>query len=173
MQRIFKLFLDICLLRAGPQDVPAAPSLFLLTLLAYLGVGLATAWPGNGPLRAFAATVLDALVLAGVLRLALRLYGKPARFQQTFTAMLGCGTLFGVIGWPLLMALGPQLASGSGVQMGLPVLALFVLMLWNITVNGHILRHAFERGMALGVLWSLLYLYVSWNVSAVALKLFA
>ena len=40
MRALFNLFLDICLFRRGPQDVPASPLLFGLAMLVYLIVGV-------------------------------------------------------------------------------------------------------------------------------------
>ena len=46
MLRLITIWLDICLLRAGPQDVPASRVLLWLTLIAYLLVSFLLSQPG-------------------------------------------------------------------------------------------------------------------------------
>ncbi len=95
MQSLIKCLIDICLLRAAPQDLPASPRLMWLCLGAYLLSNLALSSFDAGLGRGMLMAVADSAVLAAFLRLALRWRGHAARFVQTFTALAN-GVLLGL-----------------------------------------------------------------------------
>ncbi|HEY5790811.1 MAG TPA: hypothetical protein VIX81_09310 [Gammaproteobacteria bacterium] len=157
---LIRLFFDLCLLRAKPQQVPASEVVFALALLAYLGVGVLVLAPGEGLPRALGQALLDTALLLALLRLALQWRRHPARFQQAATALTGTGALLGLLLLPVL-ALG-----GGGEEAGqqaavLAFLLWTALFAWSLTVTGHILRHALELPLAGGVLCAVLYFAVS------------
>ncbi len=153
---LIRLFIDICLLRAAPQDVPAAPVLLWLSLGAYLATGLLALAPGEGAVRAGSMVAVDAGTLLVLLAVSLQLRGHPARFGQAATALLGTGTLFGVLLLPVL-ALGGTGETAAGLTFPL-WLGLF---LWGLVVTAHILRHALDLPIAGGTLVAVLYFAVS------------
>ena len=85
---------------------------------------------------------------------------KPGRYQQTLTALAGGGTILALIAWPLLLW---QQQSGSSVAS----LLLWVFFFWNLGVFGHIIRHALSTHFAVGVLLALLYMFISYKISAI------
>lgn len=153
---LIRLFIDICLLRAAPQDVPAAPVLLWLTLVAYLATGLLALAPGEGLVRAGSMVAVDTLTLLALLAASLHVRRHPGRFGQTATALLGTGTVFGVLLLPVLV-LGGTGESAAGLAFPL-WLGLF---LWGLVVTAHILRHALDLPIAGGTLVAVLYFAVS------------
>ncbi|MGA7799338.1 MAG: hypothetical protein WCC36_00870 [Gammaproteobacteria bacterium] len=158
MKRFFGIWIDLCLLRAGPQDLPASEVLLALALLAYLAVNVALSllsWPLR---QALAVSLTDLLVLSLFAWAALQWRGKPARFRQTLTALAGTGTVLGLLALPTVAALMAAHRAGGGS--GLLGLAWLALLVWSLVVLGHILRHAlalsFATGIALGVLYTVL-----------------
>ncbi len=149
MYRLLKFFIDLCLLRAAPQDLPAATVLMALSAGAYLLTGVVVSMTSFDPAGAVVSNLLDLFALAMLVRIALAVRGKPQRFVQTYTALTGSGVMLGLLGWPLAYGLfaGPETAPK-------PVLALLflVLILWNLAVIGHILRHALSVAYVWGVL---------------------
>jgi len=156
---IINFFIDLALLRRAPQDLPASAALLLLVLAAGLVAGLLLALTagvglGSGLLQ----SLLDLGLMLGALSLALRLLGRPQRFLQTATALLGVDTLI------TLMALLPVgLARPVDSESGLLALAglLFMLLVaWSVLATGHILRHAFGltllQGAAIAIGFDLL-----------------
>jgi hypothetical protein len=132
---MLKTFFDILRLRAGPEDLPTSPRLlwscFALLLLLQGGLG---SWLMSEERNVFGQALLSGLISLGWLALLLRLFGKPERFTQTATAMLGVACVFAPIGLPVQPMTPSPLA-----------LFAFVISLYLTYVNGRILRAALER----------------------------
>jgi hypothetical protein len=148
VSRLLKFFIELCLLRAAPQDLPAAAVLMALCAGGYLTVGVLVSMTSFDPAGAVMSNLLDLFALAMLVRIGLAVRGKPQRFVQTYTALTGSGVILGLLGWPLAYGLfGSETAPK-------PLLALLFLglILWNLAVIGHILRHALSVAFAWGVL---------------------
>jgi hypothetical protein len=140
------LYLDIALLRRGPEDVPASGALlaatfaanFVVSFLSYLlmsASGLQTA----GQLLAS-----DAFMLA-CYRGALVAAGRPERFAQTATALLGYQTLLApliIAGSSLVLRHATQPPEQIPFAIAALGLLMFLLFAWTLAVNGRILRAA-------------------------------
>ncbi|HRX61418.1 MAG TPA: hypothetical protein P5260_09435 [Candidatus Competibacter sp.] len=162
MLALFNLFLDICLLRKGPQDVPASMALTKLCLLAYgLSSLLVLLTEVPAPV-ALLQVLLDMVLLGGLLYLGLILHRHPKRFEQTLTALTGTGSLMGLLALPLAIWIDHQQPGGD---IALPSTLMFVLMVWSIAVIAHILRHAFDISIWLGVVYSLSYTFLYWTLA--------
>ncbi|MDO9371162.1 MAG: hypothetical protein Q7U07_01000 [Gammaproteobacteria bacterium] len=153
MLNLLRIFVNLCLLRAKPQDLPAAPALTAAALVAYIAVGLGLSLPDLGFGRALLWAVLDTLVIVLLTHGALLLRHFPERLQQTLTALLGSGALLGLVAWPII---GTQ---NSIVQL--------VLLLWNLAVVAHILRHALSVPLGLSIIVSFGYFLVELTVGMV------
>ena len=149
MSRLLKFFIELCLLRTAPQNLPAATVLMAICTGAYLAVGVLVSLTSFDPAGAVLSNLLDLFALAMLTRITLAVRGKPQRFVQTYTALTGSGVILGLVGWPLAYGLfaGPESTPK-------PMLALLflALILWNLAVIGHILRHALSVAFAWGVL---------------------
>ncbi|WJW75234.1 hypothetical protein QVG61_12195 [Thiohalobacter sp. IOR34] len=159
MTALFQTLLQICLLRAGPQRLPASGLLLGAGLLAYLLLDLISGLAYLSLSRSLGAAVLDSLILAAFVQLCLRLVGHPERFLQTLSAVFGCWLLLGILALPLTFALAAAPENGGGL--GGLLLMLLVLLVWSLSVLGHILRHALEVPLAVGIGISLGYFLVS------------
>ncbi len=103
MRILFDLFLDICLFRKGPRDVPASMALLKMCLLAYGASGLLVLTLSVPVQVALLQILLDMVLLAGLLYLMLILHRHPGRFEQTLTALTGSGTLMGLLALPPML----------------------------------------------------------------------
>ncbi|MBU1191481.1 MAG: hypothetical protein KKA36_05090 [Gammaproteobacteria bacterium] len=153
-------FLEICLLKSGPQDLPAAPRFLALVLTGYFLVDVLVSRLNTGLGTALAISLLDVLLLGIFVSLVLRLVSKPERFNQTLAAMAGTGQLLGLVALPLIHGLSVAQAAGEPAA-GL-ALAWLAVLCWSLLVLGHILRHALGvnlmAGVGIGMLYSLLSL---------------
>ena len=162
MRALFDLFFDICLFRKGPQDVPAGMALLKLCLLGYGLSGLAMLLLSTPFPVAILQILLDLVLLAGLLHLALLARRHPRRFEQTLSALTGTGALIGLLALPLVAWISQQGAEG-GIQ--LPSLLLLALMAWSIAIMAHILRHALDIPLWAGALGALGYTFLSWTLA--------
>jgi len=157
---LVRLFLAICLYQKGPQDVPASAALFYLMVLAYFVIGAVVLGMQTGWVIGLVQAVVELVLVLGFAWGLLALSRKPARFQQTATALLGSDTLISVVALPLLLSVkvAPQAA--------VPYVLLLGLMLWSIAVTGHILRHALSKPLSLGIGLAVLYFLATYQVMA-------
>jgi len=162
--RLLNLLVDIALLRAGPQALPASQFLLLLTALLGLVTGtVVIVGAMGGPVQALLAQLLDLGLLLGLLYMATTLSGRSGRFLQAATALLGTGVLINLITMPLQLLIGddPNQSSFGG----LAVLLYLLLIPWTLLILAHVLRHTFEMRLGGGMLIALGYfLLVNWLV---------
>ena len=164
MYAILDLFWEICLLRKGPQDVPASRTLLKLGLAAY-GLSSLVLFLVTMPVpAALFQTLLDLSLLAGLLYGLLKIAGYSVRFVQTLTALTGTGALLGLISWPLALWMQKEAASGTGT--GLPSLFFLLLLVWSIAVLTHVLRHALSTSRGVALLYTLGYFFISISVAS-------
>jgi drug/metabolite transporter (DMT)-like permease len=149
MADVLEIFVQLLLLRCGPQRLPASGLLLILTVLAYAGVnGLVSCifppaqnWP--------ALLLLDVGFLLLWNAAVLKLAGRPERILQTTTAVFGFQLLLA----PLLVALDwlEQRLHGDPTWEGPLVVVGLVLLAWLVTVNSRIMSAALEWSMTASV----------------------
>ena len=76
--------------------------------------------------------------------------------MRTLTALTGIEVVIGVVGLPVTAWLNA--ATGSSPIDGIAVLAFVVLLLWDLAVFGHVLRHALSAPLPMGVVLALIIL---------------
>lgn len=154
MWPLIQLFVDIAFHRRGPEDVPAAGVLFAVVLLGASLVQVASLLAlDNDPGRAVIETAMHLLITLGAYALLLWWRGLAGRFRQTATALLGTGTLLGLVMLPVAM----WVDAGLRIEAVSPVaiLAFFVLMVWSIDIAGFVVSRALGTHYVLGVLVAL------------------
>ncbi len=155
MSRLLTIWLDICLLRAGPQDLPVSQLLLGLTLAGYLLISTLLALPGYPAFTALQIAVIDLILLTAFAGSILYLTGNLARINQTLSALAGAGTLLGLLALPLVQSL---YRAQDAEQLSLPVLMFWLLLMgWNLLVVAHIIRHALSVILPIAVVIAVLY----------------
>ena len=144
--------LDICLLRAGPQDLPYSRDFLILTMAASVGAGLLAVAALEESRVALLELALTYLFTVGFLYAVLSFRRLNSRFVQTASAVFGADALITLVALPALHA-----ASGAGAERPVTGLAMLALGLWNLAVLGHIFRHALDTILPVGVLLALAY----------------
>jgi hypothetical protein len=161
---LIQFFVELCLLRRAPQDLPASSALLGLTLAADLVAGaLLGSLAGLTPAAAMAEGLLDVLFTLALLYFALQALGRSARFVQTATALLGAGAVIGTVAI-VPLSLAPLGGAGNGDLAALVGLLFLVLIAWSILVTGHILRHCFDLRLGQGVVIAVAYNLLSYSL---------
>jgi hypothetical protein len=156
---LLNLFVDLCLLRRGPQDLPASRALLLLVLALDVAAGILLGrivWGAMGP--AVGATLLDVAVLMLLLGIALRTRSLVPRFTQSASALLGVGALFTLLAIPLQPLLE---VSDAADPDGVSALVYLLYVVWVQVVYGHILRHTLNLPFGAGIAIALGYTLTS------------
>ncbi|MBK1647278.1 hypothetical protein [Rhabdochromatium marinum] len=156
MLAILHFFLDLCLLKRAPQDLPASREIFVLVFAAsMLGSMLLAMSAGEQALIGLLQGLLDSGLMLLVLAAVLQHLGKPTRLLQTATALIGTDTLIGLLALvPLSQAVGAEEQSSALLLAGVLFTA---LVLWGVLITAHILRHAFEIRLIQGVFLAIVY----------------
>lgn len=149
MKAIVRTCWQICLLRQGPQVFPRSWILFVILLLVYMAadVALFVAQGLRGRVL-LPELLLDTALLLAFFALVLTIWQKLERFNQTLSALLGTSTIIMFVAVPLTL-LATLLPASTGTQ-AVGVL-LWVIVAWNVLVTGHILRHALNTWLTLGI----------------------
>jgi hypothetical protein len=147
LRAVLARVVDIVLLRAGPETLPASTRLcagvvvvnVVVTALAYF---LISKPPDDWQTKLVVET---AVALMG-LRAAFLLASKPERFLQTTTAMFASATLFVPALIPMSATLLPYVVKSDPAMPPPAALSLLaaVLGIWLLVVQVRILRAAFE-----------------------------
>lgn len=160
MMPLLQLFLDICLYRKGPQDVPASGFLLRLVLAVYLALGTLLLVPDAGWLQAALQTAVEVVMNLALVAVLLFTVGRLSRYQQTATALLATDALISAVGLPPL-----QLLAGSGAG-AVAALLWLALVGWHIAIIAHIVRHALTQPLGVGFAVAVLYTLVSFQTIA-------
>ncbi|MBI3563327.1 MAG: hypothetical protein HY080_16610 [Gammaproteobacteria bacterium] len=142
---LFKLFLQIILLRKGPQDVPYSRALLGGLLLAVLGLQLfvllvqSKEQPAVNISQQLAYIFMSALITYGGIYLILSLLHYAARAVQTITTIIGVELILALFGLTMLVML-----SLAGFPAVIITVIRIVVVVWNLVVVAHIFRHAFS-----------------------------
>lgn len=147
MQNTLVLLWQICLLRLGPQDLPySKPQCAAVVLLSLLFNAIAVLLIGGHFIVLLYLPLLVALYVGFVWAL-LAFKHQTERFVQTVTALRGTDAILSALSLPvvLLQVLVP----------GLPAILLqilwLILVIWTLSVTGHILKNALNVSMLMGV----------------------
>jgi hypothetical protein len=109
-------------------------------------------------------TLTELVFLATFINVVLTLKNLRARFVQTLTAIEGVDVLIMLLSW--LPTHWFYSLKQAGAPTVLPALMLFFLMIWNVVIIGHILRHALSTVMPVAIMLSLGYVILSTYIIA-------
>jgi hypothetical protein len=156
---LFRAFFNICLLRKKPQDLPSSYDLLLICLFLYATINsllaLTTTTPGNAVLSGVLETFLVSVITLGILKL----NRHPERWVQTLTALTGTGCILGILALPLFS--GALLLNTGDLLQVLLVILYLILIIWSLAIMGHILRHALDTTMGVGVVFAIFYILIT------------
>lgn len=162
IQTLVRPFVEICLLRRGPQDLPNSAVLLAIVLVAHTVMSMLLSAVTLDVWNALLAGITDTILVSVLTGTLLYLHRLKARIVQTITAMTGTGAIISLVAIPLFIWLHGAQQSGAGN----PVAALLVLGLiaWSLGVSGHILRHALSIPYVLGIVIAFAFFWISHSV---------
>lgn len=166
MQLLFKRFFSICLLRAAPQDLPASTFLLVLALLAYGLVKILVAMNHATFFTAVGMSLVDVILLSVFCWSLLWVRVLSPRYTQTLTALAGCSAIMALCAWPLLLW-QQYYDNETTVKLISVIVALIISLwfLWKVIVFSHIISQALSAPLFIGMLLTIIYIYISFSVS--------
>lgn len=160
MDKLLRVYVDICLLRAGPQQLPASAFLLGLTLAAHALLGLLFALFSLALPQALAAALVGSAVLLAVVQGLLLLHRKPQRLYQAASALAGSEVVIGLLALPLNAWF---YAMEEDSQRLLPALLTLGLLVWGVMVARHIFRQALDANPLTALLFALGYTLLAYS----------
>lgn len=158
MLSLIRFFAQLCLLRTRPQDLPASQSLLGLVAIVNVIIGTVLVSPALGnPFTAFTASLVDTAVLAGFVLLVLKFRNHPERFIQTATSAIGVSAVISALSLPLQWMMPAPSEGMAAPSAESASLMLLILIVWLQVALGHVLRHAIDVSLMLGVGLAFLY----------------
>jgi len=153
-------FIDIALLRAKPQDLPADTGVLVLAVCLALFTFLVASLPEAEPGMALQRALLD-LVVTGLFIYGGLLYQRRvSRFTQAFSALAGAGAVINLAAAVVTAGLRP------GEQASTLVMVLSLLLLaWSLALCAHVFRHTFTVSAPAGALIALVYVIIALQIS--------
>lgn len=142
---------------AKPQDLPAGENqLFIAIAFNFVTYVLALA----GLVGIGGATLHAAVDLACTglfIYLGLMLVGRLPRFEQSYGALCGAGAILNLAAIPILHLTVATEVPQTAFASGLGDFARFILLVWSLSLVGHVLRHTFSLSMFVSILIAVAY----------------
>jgi hypothetical protein len=159
LMNIILRFVDICLFRAGPADIPASRWLMKLSLFVYFSIGLLAGRIDSQWLASFSSSFADTLALLVFVGIALQIKQQQSRYLQTVTALAGTGSLLTLLSMPVLYAF--SLLKDPSQASSLIMLAIMALVFWSLMVTAHIFRQALDIKAGMAAVITVVYTLLS------------
>jgi len=164
MLAVIQAYLDIALRRRGPEDLPDSRLLLALTLVVYLILQLVSMAPWYGLSARLAGNVTaDLLLQFCFIQGLLWVTGHRARFRQTFTALLGTGSVLLILLVPLQF--WTQHILNAGGSPATPQMLQFGIVIWSVFIFAHIAARALSVNFAIGVVLALINFLMSFMLA--------
>lgn len=159
MLAIFKILIDIALLRRDPSDLPASASLLGAVVAFFVALNVILSAMFRPEAENLVLQLLTSVAFSLLWYwLLLRLFQKPERYLQTVTAIVGFGCLVTPVLVPLTGLIAPY---AEKPEEATPfVLLLLPIAIYVIFVTARILKAAIERPMFQAVALVLLHTFV-------------
>jgi len=162
LRAILNPFIQICLLRRGPQDLPTSGILLAIALAAHTVMSILLSKVSLSAAFAMLSGVVDTVLLVVLTGALLTVQRRNARLIQTLTALAGTGAIITVIALPISGWLhGADQAAGEGV---FALLLLLILTGWSLAIAGHIFRHALSVPYFVGLVLAVVFYWISISV---------
>lgn len=156
---LFLAFFNICLFRSRPQDLPQSLELLLVCIIAYTGINFFLGLSTSTVNTAIMASILETFFVGTITLTIMKLNHHFERWLKTLMAITGTGFIISLFVLPVFFIIF-ILKPGDLLQ-SLFLFVYLILLIWNIAIMGHILRHALDTTMTLGVIFAIIYIVIT------------
>lgn len=167
MYRWLRYFINLCLLKASPQDAPSSVTVQYFAIFAYWAAGATLTSLSQSYLAAVFIAFIQTILVLFFINLALWIRKFPERITQTVTAFTGSGFIVTLIAFPVIGWMSqPDMASNILFS------AFWVaLVIWETIIVANIFRHALDIPIFVSIGVALILMYMSFAITLRFLKL--
>src|SRR5580700_7261269 len=141
MKELVRLFVQIALMRKGPQDLPASATLLAGTAAGFFIINcLVSAALPPIPGHWFGQLVVEVVFVFVWYALLLRLLNRPERFLQTTTAVFGYQAVLAPL-WISAVWLVRQFSDDDTWRLPISMVGL-AIVIWTVAANARVLKAA-------------------------------
>ncbi len=151
-----KHYILMCLLISGPERLPCSAHSIALTVFSYLLIGLLLVDERSSYAMTCAQIALELGMLGLIAYVGLSWKKSLARFQQTFSALLGINMVITVATIPVYRSA----ISHADDTANLLIYVTLMLIIWNLAVLSLIFKRSFEIPTLLSAMISFSYFVV-------------
>lgn len=148
LTNLVRAFWGVSTFRVAPQDIPASTALMFLTTVLNVLLSVLIYQLRLPLVSSFLVAMLELIVLYGLTCALLYSFSKTVRIVQTMTALMGSGAILGAIVFLMVVAI--------------PVMPLPLrigILVWNLCIMAHVLRHALNTRFFVGLLVAVGYAF--------------
>ena len=156
---IISRFIDLCLFRASPSDIPTSRWLMKVVLLLYFILGVIVNQLDMNWTESLWVSAADVFVMLIVVGLLLSFRGFQARYVQVITALAGAGCCMTIAGFPIIWwfyQIEPEQQATS-----LALLLMVALLLWGLMVVAQIFRESLEIKSGIAMMVTISYILLT------------
>ena len=158
---LFKAFIEVIFFRKGPGDIPHSPVLLLMVSAFWCLFGIvASVVIETNQREGLLFDLILAMAGLAIYALIINSFGRSERIIRCFTAILGCSVIFSIILLLVQVALPAVLTSDA------TGLAMQIIWLWSIPVEGHIISRTIDRQWVFGFLIAIAVLFMQLQLFA-------
>jgi hypothetical protein len=166
--KLLEQFIQICLLKKSPADLPASPAVLKLTLLLAFVISTLASLEDYGLTASAVSSLADMVLMMVTCWVLLSVKGFPERYIQTVMAMAGSGIVINTLALPVVWAYGQFDASG---QIASIVLMLLVfILIWSLIIISQIFRLSLEISAGQATVITLIYATITYLVIGLTLS---
>jgi len=159
---LLRIFVDLCLIKKGPQDVPDSIALLKVVFFIYFLSGTLLLSSSMEFSEAIVQSFIETLLLGLFIYLLVIFFAVKNRFNQSVIAIYGSGALITILSAPFVFLMGNmEKNDGSTGAVGLVV---FLIVCWSFIVIANIIRETIQKSLGISLLLTFCYLYLSYQV---------
>lgn len=159
---LLRIWFDIIRLRKGPDAVPRSPVVFALAVALWLASGITLVLMFERfDMKDFIVGVLTSVIGLVCYAAILNFFSRAERLLQTLSAIIGCGALLTIAFAAGSVFLTPLVGAGMTGNI------VFLILLWSVPVEGHIISRAIDQHFFIGLVFALAVLFLQLYVDQV------
>jgi hypothetical protein len=165
--KIFSRFIDLCLFRASPSDIPASQQLMKVTLVIYFILTVIVNQLDVSWNTSLLISLADILVMIIFVSLLLNFRNLKVRYVQVITALAGSGCVMTIVAFPVMWwfyQTDPEQQATSFAMM------MIALLIWGLMVVAQIFRHALDVSSGTATIITIVYISISILVTGLVMS---